>query len=99
MILRDPSLLDNTSPSWLELVAAEPRLRGVEQHAQQLANANDGNLWKHYETCKGMLKRLVGWDAQRCECASSACYETAIQHVLKILEDGADRSERRRARK
>ena len=93
MILRDPSLLDNTSPSWLELVAAEPRLRGVEQHAQQIAvTTTNSNLWTHYETLKGMLKRLVGWDAQRAECSSSACYEAAIQHVLKILEDAADRN-------
>lgn len=76
--------------TWADLVAVEPRLRGVEQralcyHASYSEKSPD---WMQYHRLKTFLQPLVGWFAENTRIADSRSWNVAIKHIVNVWETG-----------
>lgn len=75
-----PQVASQTTPTWNDLVAIEPRL-------ETLAVDAFSSRWsaKRYETIKRRVSNLVGWHARNPKLGSSRCYEVALWHLAGLL--------------
>lgn len=78
-------------PTWAELVTREPRLVALVGSARRAgARADDYIAW--YREVKPRVERLVGHlaDGQPPPLQTSAAYDVAYQHLLRVYETGSE---------
>lgn len=78
-------------PTWPEIVQREPRLQAVEALARRAGTGSDDyRAW--YREVKPRLERLVGHlaDDQVPPLQTSAAYDVAYHHLLRVYEDAGE---------
>jgi len=71
----------NSVSGWTELTRQCPRLRDLERWARRTRFS-----WDAYEQMKKSLQPLVGWGARQNELSTNEAWDTALQHLLSVLE-------------